>query len=274
VAQENAPQGDESSGNATATDFPQFMKLPLEIRLKIWGYAPPEPMTVLQRVSKFNKSRFTYHRKPPAVLHACRESRLEYLDTDEGSDSASIARRRKEHPVYKLFFQNRGLRGTLAYFSVDMDTFYGREYEGKVTKKTPHYAMSRTWGGILELEIAKSLKHLTIKEPWYMTASYFRQGFPKLEVLTILLELSKYWEYSVLPGGAGVTRQFLVPPPEINEQMDIDGMSQYYRTRLGDYKKRNQREFDLEKKDHPEWTPPIFRLRFDEQFLANANFSP
>jgi hypothetical protein len=268
----NEVTGDTDESSTVATTFPHFQKLPLELRLKIWGFAPPEPVTVIQRVSEKNNTRFTYRRKPPAVLHACRESRQEYLDTDEGTESASVARRRKEHPVYKLYFQAERTRCTPAYFSVDIDSFYGREYLGKSKRKqnVPTWSMRHQWGGISELDIANSLKHLVIKPAhWHDIGHYFRERFPKLEVVTIL------WRSALLVHIGPPLWQYVrsKPPPEINGEMDLNAMPPKFRSDFITRKSHYEQRLAEAKVSHPEWTPPIVRMRFEEQFLANANFT-
>ncbi|TVY47940.1 hypothetical protein LCER1_G009375 [Lachnellula cervina] len=245
--QQNVRAGEEISTDEIITEFPQFTKLPVELRLKIWGYAAPEPMTVLQRPSRKSDGRFTYRRKPPAVLHACRESRLEYLDTGEGSESLSVARRRKEHPVYKLCFENEGLRCTPAYPGKSVKKARGGTQDGNTL----------IMGGIMELDIAKTVKHLAIKStPCKNFGSFLRNGFPQLESFTILFGPWCYKGHMV---------------PEVDGQMNVagldDGLGTRWRQVLQDY-------LDTERISHPQWTPPGLKIRFHEQFLANDNISP
>lgn len=245
-----------------------------ETRLAIWGYAAPEPMTVIQRESEKTKGRFTYRRKPPAVLHACRESRLEYLDTDETSDNASIARRRKDHPVYKLWFQEKRLRSVPAYFSVDVDAFYGRQYEGKTAKGSgsSHYShrIEICWGGIAELEIASFLKLLVIEPPYhgYFTGAYFRVRFPRLEVLTLLYRSTdiRHWRWPI--GSVFVEPGQMT---DIDGEMDMNVMSPELAAEYKAHKKSYQNKIDLELAAFPNWTPPTLKMRFREKFIENEN---
>jgi len=267
----NAVPADVDESSAVATAFHNFKKLPLELRLKIWGYAAPEPVAVIQRISEKNNTRFTYRRKPPAVLHVCKESRQEYLDTDEGPESASTARRRKEHPVYRLFFSAARTRCSAALFSVDVDMFYGREYAGtnRADWKSPTWhSIRHGWGGISELDIAKYLKHLVLKTPGLYCpdfGQYFRERFPKLETLTILFPqiMLSSWPSNRVPD----------VPPEVGGQMNITELRSNSRLEFQSRKLKYEQVFAQEQADHPEWTPPVVLLRFQEQFIANANYT-
>jgi hypothetical protein len=261
--------GDADGSSTVAITFYKFKKLPLELRLRIWGYAAPEPMTIIQRVSEKNNTRFTYRRKPPAVLHACRESRMEYLDTDEGPESASVARRRKEHPVYKLFFKAGRMRCSPAYFSVDIDSFYGRKYCGKARNHVR--SMFHGWGGIAELDIAKPLKHLIVKyHSDDRRGEFFRRKFRNLETFTILFPECMLRNWFLLASEPAM----LPAPPEIDGQVNLEGMHHYHRQDFNSAMSYTRLCFDKEKALHPEWTPPVLKFRMDVQFLANSNYSP
>lgn len=54
--------------------FPQFQRLPVEIRYLIWEAAVPEP-TVVPRTWNNAKFRYNLQRSVPAVLQVCAESR-------------------------------------------------------------------------------------------------------------------------------------------------------------------------------------------------------
>ncbi|TVY89328.1 hypothetical protein LAWI1_G008771 [Lachnellula willkommii] len=245
-----------------ATDFPQFNELPLELRLKIWGHAAPDPTTVVQRMcNKRSLGRFTYRRKPPAILHACQESRAEYLDTGAESGQASVARRRQEHPVYKLFFGSGPRCSTPAYFSVDIDAFWGGNYPARLTLPD-----GDIWDGIENLEIRKTLRHFVIKtgaDTWRPNVGELcRHMFPELETITILVSPPYY------TGDA---------PPEVGGQMNVAGMDDsqaFLAADCASFRDYIQDELDLERTSNPEWNPPVLKLRFEEQFLANSSISP
>ncbi len=89
------------------TQFHLFPKLPLEIQLMVWGAAEPEPRVVMQ--SK-NSEKIKAKRHVPAVLHACRQSRLEYLADNK---------RKRSHATYTLVHMKLP-----TYFSFEIDTLY------------------------------------------------------------------------------------------------------------------------------------------------------
>ncbi|TVY73573.1 hypothetical protein LSUE1_G008682 [Lachnellula suecica] len=256
------------AANASAT-FHRFGDLPVEIRLLIWGYAAPGPATVIERPGQKTKSRYTYRRNPPAVLHACRESRFEFLDADESP--AALARRRKEHPVYKLQFEVERMRCSPTFFDVETDMLYGLSYNGKHgVMRGDMTQLDYTHGGIAELSIAQELQHLGINgsHVWLGhpgSAAFFRTRFPKLKSLTLVLEGYTH-VFSSFPylGGALL--------PEKNGEMDILSMRPGARFDVMAWKAEFEDQFVREKMQNaPEWTPPVLVMRFMEHFLADPN---
>ncbi|KUJ13510.1 uncharacterized protein LY89DRAFT_737489 [Mollisia scopiformis] len=179
----------------TLAEFPKFQDLPLEIRARIWSFAAPEPSLVVQCSSRIRDRSFHYARAIPAVLHAFRESRLEYLETDDPKDQ-SLQLRRAAHPVYKLHFQqdlpqNSGSDGPRAshagwYMSTDFDTLCGRLYLQQE---------SGLFVDIGEFGVAATLKHLAVTV--HRVSSHLqdrieslRTGFPVLETLTFMFSES------------------------------------------------------------------------------------
>ena len=96
-------------GSGHVTDFHLFPLLPLEIRLNIWSYAAPLKQNILAKPGRIhyahgmswniyilvplNSHNQSAHPVVPALLHTCRESRLEMLNTG----------RSREHIIYKTF---------------------------------------------------------------------------------------------------------------------------------------------------------------------------
>jgi hypothetical protein len=72
--------------------FTLFPSLPKDIQLKIWGLVEVEAAVVEIRMVKVFQGGIT--RPAPAVLHACRDARMEFLCKIQGSA--------KSHPVYEL----------------------------------------------------------------------------------------------------------------------------------------------------------------------------
>ena len=64
----------QASPEKDVPSFPQFRRLPLELRLAIWEYALPEA-AVIPRVWNNDKQTFGLSRPVPSVLQVCLESR-------------------------------------------------------------------------------------------------------------------------------------------------------------------------------------------------------
>lgn len=65
---------------STPTIFTLFSSLPSELRIKIWKYLVPGPRVVPVRYN-FRTSQYTSTSAPPALLHACHESRTIFLSS-------------------------------------------------------------------------------------------------------------------------------------------------------------------------------------------------
>jgi hypothetical protein len=87
-------------------NFPSFIKLPLEIRLKIWSMTAGKRRLILIRTSN-NRLGFNSPAPVPASLHVCSESRQVALK------------------IYKLSFGSRtdGFKSRV-FFNFDQDTLY------------------------------------------------------------------------------------------------------------------------------------------------------
>lgn len=99
----------------TLSQFPQFQRLPLEIRYLIWEAAVPES-TVVPRTWNNAKFRYNLQRSVPAVLQACAESRS-LLVPQPGSRTGGIA------PKYELV-QTRGREDEGVYMNFDKDSIW------------------------------------------------------------------------------------------------------------------------------------------------------
>lgn len=187
-----APKMTQDAGKEqpVLTEFTIFSKFPLEVRLHIWGLAAPEGVIVVQRESQTPGRRFVYIRSIPGVLHACRESRTEYLETDDPTDK-TLQRRQKAHPVYKLHCQEGTVRSRVGkpavFISTDVDTFYGQHYRGKVVGRDRW--TYNFYSGIADLSIAKDLKHLAVSDHIFNASAFetIREKFPALERLTLFV---------------------------------------------------------------------------------------
>ncbi|TVY83252.1 hypothetical protein LSUE1_G003312 [Lachnellula suecica] len=255
-SQEEQPSGEVQS--ATATNFPRFNELALEIRLRIWGYAAPEPVVIVQRISEKGSGSFTYRRLPPAILHACRESRYEYLDADIDDAAVSVARRRRDHPVYKLEFKNSRTRASPGFFfSVDIDTLWGVLRPSRAVRRRGRYYsgdIGLLYQGLANLDLAKHLKHLAMEDRLRFNlagnaAAFLQRYFPSLKTLTVPFDVDHFNK---------MYTKSLIPPPEKNGEMDLDALK-------GDGSSQTLA--------HIWWEPPVVKMRFKSQFDTNAVFA-
>ncbi|KAG9232482.1 hypothetical protein BJ875DRAFT_443109 [Amylocarpus encephaloides] len=98
--------------------FLYFPRLPVELRQLIWGFAtPPAAFVDSNFLIPDQGTRMNYEerifRPVPAVLHACRESRTEFLYKEGVS---------KDHPTYRLCHDKNAKDNDLAtYFSYEYD---------------------------------------------------------------------------------------------------------------------------------------------------------
>lgn len=98
------------------SQFPQFQRLPLEIRYLIWEAAVPEA-TVVPRTWNNAKFRYNLQRSLPAVLQACPESRS-LLVAQPG-----LVRTEGASPKYELV-QTRGREDEGVYMDFDKDSIW------------------------------------------------------------------------------------------------------------------------------------------------------
>lgn len=197
--------------------------------------------------------------KVPAVLHACKESRAEFLDTGakeetgKGKKDGGLTRRQREHPVYKLSFYARSARTSRpVYFSASHDSLWG---DAKID--TFHQGRINV---VTSLDIAPTLTHL-IWEPF--TAVDLRDllaKFPRLETLTILV------------------RNYMIPilRPELDGQLDDRGYStEQLRLINNEVNQRtaNTQLLAVMESEKTEMKMPVLKYRFRSQFLTNEGLA-
>ncbi|KAH8753213.1 hypothetical protein BGZ57DRAFT_1009688 [Hyaloscypha finlandica] len=128
-------------------EFPSFPKLSTELRLKIWGFAAPEPQIITQL--KSTKPKKTHCCRVPAVLRACRESRYEYL-----ADAKSPISKR-DHQTYHLVYVKYPV-----YFSFEIDTLY-----------IVSSAANRHGVGFFDESMVPKLRYLAVDHHWSALAT-------------------------------------------------------------------------------------------------------
>lgn len=99
------------------SQFPQFQRLPLEIRYLIWEAAVPES-TVVPRTWNNSKFRYNLQRNVPAVLQACVESRSLLV-----AQTGAAARTANSSPKYELV-QTKGREDEGVYMNLDKDSIW------------------------------------------------------------------------------------------------------------------------------------------------------
>lgn len=256
------------------SEFTLFSKLPLELRLLVWSFATPEPAIIVQRKSRVKGRRFFFDRPVPAILQACRESRNEFIEIEPDkrnkelrlAQQASLNRRRREHPVYKLYFRNKSKMSGGAYFSAAIDALFGMGYEMQERKNAgiSRFIHSRSpYLGVTELDVARTLKHLVlIQSGPNLNRHDFKaltDSFPCLETFTILIQ--DYW---VNPHPAHP-----VPfpyAPEINGQLCFSGLTRDQRMLLSVEQLGHLVQIESENFDNLEF--PDLKFRFEPQFRA------
>lgn len=251
--------GSSQTPGVTEPGFPQFDKLPLEVRLKIWAFAAPDPCIVHQQPSFHLLREFRYIRdsgKVPGVLHACRESRYEFLD--DGSDDKSLERRRKEHPVYKLHFaEPRSRSSRPIFFSTNVDSFWGKDVGWTRDDR-------RLWARLGKLDVASTLKSFVDLN--YVDVQLLLERFPKLESITILMDNRQpYWRRDWQRDRAAVQ----LWTPEVNGELDVQRLSieDYVLVNRNRIRVSAQRAEFEKKKQNKVW--PRIKYRFMTQFLEN-----
>lgn len=235
------------------TEFTLFPKLPIELRIIIWGFETPEPAYVTQVMSKSKsiKRRLHYIHSVPAVLQVCQESRNKFLAA--APKDQSLQRQQRGHPVYKIYSsggRTRNETGRGFYMSAEVDTFWGMERED-----------------IRKVSVARELKHLAIR---YQSASLeiFKRLFaklPELETLTVLLPISRII----------VTHSF----PKFTLEPEIDGELNpltFNQNNSGlDYIHSLQLNamgnIEELKKRYPKLNVPVIKWRFEEQAIEVEN---
>jgi hypothetical protein len=104
----------------TGPVFHFFRKLPIEIRLKIWGLAGPKPAIIRQAKPLSHAPLYTFviPRPTPAVLQVCHDSRKEWLYR-EGDDANNAF---KEHKLFRWGFAT--LEGKMTFFNFEKDCLF------------------------------------------------------------------------------------------------------------------------------------------------------
>ncbi|KAH7418707.1 hypothetical protein BKA64DRAFT_655026 [Cadophora sp. MPI-SDFR-AT-0126] len=153
---------------STSPTFPQFPRLPKELRLGIWTLALPGPCTI-EQVWNHAKVKWEFVRGIPAVLQACSESRTEFLRNDN-VQGVSV--------VYQCIMDIRPF-----YICYDLDTIYFQRqfHHFKLNLINEHLRfLQMDWG----------------MEPYWWSGTQqgptFLRSLPRLEMLTLVVTISRW----------------------------------------------------------------------------------
>ncbi|KAN0101628.1 hypothetical protein V8E51_012138 [Hyaloscypha variabilis] len=95
---------------STLNEFRLFSSLPSELRVKIWGIALPQSVNIICQDSvRFAKS-FKSNDRPPALLHACHESRVEALKTYKPLSQGELSLKYVALPLDMIIVSNDFLK--------------------------------------------------------------------------------------------------------------------------------------------------------------------
>lgn len=260
---------------ATAiTTFSSFRKLPAELRIKIWGLAQPDGAVVYQHDGGQNGLK--YVRRIPGVLHACAESRHEYLERDNDNDKTKRDRKSRGHPVYTLSFRTRRMRGPATYFCAEIDTLWA-------TQMTTVTHGRNTFALISKLDITPVLQHImlpckAVTSQWDL--SQLCISFPKLKTLTIIMDLSNIrfpFTRVVTADGKVILKriQLLVttPVPEVDGQLVNTGFGHEERAWIDAQMSRITSYYTTFPITYPLLNAPQLKFRFPEQILQKEKIT-
>ncbi|KUJ13505.1 uncharacterized protein LY89DRAFT_672713 [Mollisia scopiformis] len=267
----------------TLTEFKKFNELPVELRLIIWSMAAPPPATISQHISRV-KGRGHYWNRAggiPAVLHACAESRREYLeyDTDDETTKVAFEGRRRDHPLYKLHFKNRLKASAGCYMSLEIDTYWParaqelKEYRSDISGE-PELSKFRT---AAELDIASGLQHLALLQHDrpedcvdFDDLLYFAKKCPLLKTLTVVLQSRRNEESWRVRGGLYTPE--VMGPWGLEVSLEVDEVT--FESNRAKRTRELITEMEEMMKDHPEKSFPFMKLRIQFQFSQAEKLEP
>ena len=149
--------------------FPQFPKIPTELRLKVWSYCLPG-----ERVVQFYH--FDGHirscQPPPVLLQVCGESRREALRT------------------LKICFATRDRRGG-AYFNPSLDIFHIGLLSQQFFGHPEHSNFMDFLISTVKEEDLRFIQHLVITTSWESDRFLWNRTFPNLRFVKTLAGLQK-----------------------------------------------------------------------------------
>jgi hypothetical protein len=254
--------------------FSLFSELPADLRLRIWASLDLEPCVIVQRKTGKRKPMYRFPRLIPAVLHACRESRYEFLDpNDEKSIKKGLIKKR-DHPTYKLYFMGQKRISKPVFFSIVIDSVWGCHCLAKkpisfenIENGATSMVTSR-YSGLTVMNIASTLESLVLYADRNIIG--ILPYFPNLKRLTFLYP-TYVFEHRDPRMFYSYGRPIL--GPEVNGEVNIEGMPPAFRQLLRRDRERIEDQVSRMVIRNPEWTPPLIMFRAVEQYVANEHLN-
>ncbi|KAI6087990.1 hypothetical protein F4821DRAFT_258445 [Hypoxylon rubiginosum] len=148
--------------------FELFPQLPTELRLQIWRHSCHQ--RVVEVLYDSDNDRCTSSTAPPAILHACRESRFEALR------------------IYKKSFGTRS-HDPRIYFCPDLDTLYIPRPSFMGYDDACRLFTELVQGTADTINLAIDYVRPSIRRPWETYNKYvLMQSFPKVKEVDLVLE--------------------------------------------------------------------------------------
>lgn len=262
--------GSEDVGSQNAAQFPQFSRLPAEIRMKIWSFVELEPAVIVQYMTREKDVQYKFSRSIPPVLHACRESRFEFLDTGvEGEKKNGMDVVHKQaHPTYKLYFTGPGHMSYPVFFAPEIDRMWAMHCPGQPRgwyTKTDHRGQSTRidydYFGLTQMDNASKLERLDLFLDRNIVGNLHL--FPNLKVLTFIVPACEYDESETI---ANMFFPSTTLGPEVDGQIDTEALTDELSKSVRFERTCLKEDIEEQMKLHPNWTPPVILFRASEQY--------
>lgn len=245
--------------------FHPFSRLPLELRLKIWGLTCPKPCVVLcGRTVCYRYEEEAISTTFFSVIHACREARNEMLN----GEPASVLTAKWPHPRYEVCCF--GVNAQRAIFSFEVDTLDlpARDLAVPSWWQSTHEESPRC------MESHRQIKRLSTDLAGFVdifestnsdddedsdsnqdpsTMLSLPDCFPSLELITFKADLAE----SVVATGNPMTDQ-LIAAMKRRQNTEIQQCIEFVKEM-----------FEIAGEKRPEWKIPELRFRDEQEFLKD-----
>ncbi|KAL0934542.1 uncharacterized protein CTRU02_211341 [Colletotrichum truncatum] len=222
--------------------FHKFKDLPAELRTRIWRLAAPRA-TVVERAMNNTTMSYTLRRHAPipAVLHACRESRLELLYESE-------SRRGAKDGQFETMYLSKADK------DAGKGMFVNPESDTLLLYRAPHKAImpdAANFANLQNLAMEWGLRPCWVQGHCHMGVKFIQQ-FSTLKTLTLLVSFKVY---SALP----------------EEDPSAKKRERIQRQRaLHEIKGWVTEAIDAARELKPEWNPPEVRVVQRTKYWSGA----